>query len=274
MRALEPEVVDAVWAAVEPLLPEPPLDEHPLGCHRSRIPDRLCFEGILIRLVTGCAWVDVERLLGGGVGHPLRARRDAWIDAGVFDHLAKRRWSPTTASSVWTSATARSTAASTRRRGEARAPVPTPLTGANAAGASPTARHPARLGDRRGQPPRHDLVRTHPRPGGPARAARGPETLHLDRGYDSASVRQLCSDIGIDDLVGARKRKRGEPAPPKKLTLGMRWPVERTNSWLSNFRQLRHNTDRRTVHRLAKLALAVALLITAKLIDGRNRWSA
>jgi hypothetical protein len=37
--------------------------------------------------------------------------------------------------------------------------------------------------------------------------------------------------------------------------------------------QLRHNTDRRTVHRLTQLALAITLLITAKLIDWRNRWS-
>jgi len=42
MRALEPEVVDAVWAAVEALLPKRD-DDHPLGCHRPRVPDRLCF---------------------------------------------------------------------------------------------------------------------------------------------------------------------------------------------------------------------------------------
>jgi len=40
---------------------------------------------------------------------------------------------------------------------------------------------------------------------------------------------------------------------------GMRWPVERTNSWLSSFGQLRRNTDRRPQHRLAQLALAIAL---------------
>jgi len=42
MRALDPEVVDAVWATIEPLIPPVP-DDHPLGCHRRRIPDRLCF---------------------------------------------------------------------------------------------------------------------------------------------------------------------------------------------------------------------------------------
>ncbi len=89
MRALDPEVVDAVWAAVEPLLPTRPADGHPLGCHRRRVPDRVCFEGILVRLVTGCAWVDVERLLANRVSDTtLRERRDEWIAAGVFDRLA------------------------------------------------------------------------------------------------------------------------------------------------------------------------------------------
>lgn len=88
MRPLEPEVVDAVWDTVEALLPPPPVDEHPLGCHRPRVADRVCFEGILIRLVTGCAWVDAEQLLGGAVSDTtLRARRDEWLAAGVFDLL-------------------------------------------------------------------------------------------------------------------------------------------------------------------------------------------
>ena len=42
----------------------------------------------------------------------------------------------------------------------------------------------------------------------------------------------------------------------------MRWAIERTNSWLSNFGQLRHSTDRNTTARLGQLALAVALIIT------------
>jgi transposase len=89
MRAFDSEVVDAVWAAVEALIPVPAVDEHPLGCHRPRVPDRVCFQGILIRLVTGCAWVDVERLLGNQVSDTtLRDRRDEWIAAGVFEHLA------------------------------------------------------------------------------------------------------------------------------------------------------------------------------------------
>ena len=59
-----------------------------------------------------------------------------------------------------------------------------------------------------------------------------------------------------------------EPLP---VPLGMRWPIERTNSWLSNYGQLRRNTDRRIHHRLAQLALAITALTAAKLIDWRNR---
>ena len=54
--------MDATWAAAEPLLPVGG-DDHPLGCHNPRIADRVCFEGILIRLVTGCSWVTAERLI-------------------------------------------------------------------------------------------------------------------------------------------------------------------------------------------------------------------
>ena len=54
--------------------------------------------------------------------------------------------------------------------------------------------------------------------------------------------------------------------------MGLRWPVERTNSWLSNFGQLRRNTDRFVVHRLAQFALAVALIITVKLVKWAKRW--
>ena len=87
MRALEPEVVDAIWATIEPLLPVPD-DRHPLGCHRRRVPDRLCFRGILIRLVTGASWVDIEAILDHQVSDTtLRTRRDEWISAGVFDQL-------------------------------------------------------------------------------------------------------------------------------------------------------------------------------------------
>ena len=61
----------------------------PLGCHRPEGIESARFRGLLIRLVTGSSWVDIEadpRTPGLG-HHPARARRDEWIAAGVFEML-------------------------------------------------------------------------------------------------------------------------------------------------------------------------------------------
>jgi transposase len=88
MRALDPEVFDVIWSAVEALVPVP-VDCHPLGCHRPRASDRACFMVIYVRLVTGCSWEDSERLCGAEVSDTTaRARRDEWIGAGVFEAIA------------------------------------------------------------------------------------------------------------------------------------------------------------------------------------------
>ena len=99
-------------------------------------------------------------------------------------------------------------------------------------------------------------------------------TLWLDRGYDSDATRERLAERDITDAVIAKKRKRGTTGGVKNnQPMGLRWPVERTNSWLSNFGQLRRNTDRKTAQRLAQFALAIVFILTAKLIDWRNRWS-
>jgi len=98
-------------------------------------------------------------------------------------------------------------------------------------------------------------------------------TIWLDRGYDSDATRERLASFEIDDAVIAKRRKRGAPGPTPRQPMGLRWQVERTNSWLSNFGSLRRNNDRTTEHRLAQLALAIVFLITAKLIDWRDRWS-
>ena len=87
MRASDREVADAVWAAAQPLLPRR-VRSHPLGCHRRRVSDRLCFRGLLIRLVTGSSSTGIEAVLERRVSETtLWVRRDEWIAAGVFDRL-------------------------------------------------------------------------------------------------------------------------------------------------------------------------------------------
>lgn len=77
----------------------------------TRVPDRLCFWAILIRLVTGASWADIEAMLDHRVSDTtLRARRDEWIAAGVFEQLEVEAMAPSTASSSSTWATSASTA--------------------------------------------------------------------------------------------------------------------------------------------------------------------
>jgi transposase len=99
------------------------------------------------------------------------------------------------------------------------------------------------------------------------------ETLHLDRGYDSFLTTGRCHALGLTDIVCAKKKRKGEAKAKKPLTLGLRWPVERTNSWLSNFGQLRRNTDRFSPQRLGQIALAIALILTVKLVKWAKRWT-
>ena len=88
MRAFDPEVFDALWAAVEPLIPRRN-ETHPLGCHRPRKSDRDCFMVIMVRLATGCSWEDAEQITGRVVSDTTaRERRDEWVAAGVFDAIA------------------------------------------------------------------------------------------------------------------------------------------------------------------------------------------
>ena len=277
MRALDPEVLNTVWAAIESLVPVP-VDEHPLGCHRTRSADRDCFEVMLVRLATGCSWEDAERLCGNKVSDTtVRQRRDEWLTAGVFDAIveeAMRSYDRVIGLDLCDVAVDGSLHKSP--------------CGGEGTGRNPTDR--GKLGwkwsiltDRHGIPigwtiegANHNdsvlLAATLD-----AAAQRGlladVDTLWLDRGYDSNVTRQRLAERNVADAVIATKRRRGSTESKKNQPMGLRWPVERTNSWLSNFGQLRRNTDRKPAHRLAQFALAVTILLTAKLIDWRKRWS-
>jgi transposase len=85
----------------------------------------------------------------------------------------------------------------------------------------------------------------------------------------TATATSLSLSPSDDEPTKAKKKRKTTRAH----TLGLRWPVERTNSWLSNFGQLRRNTDRLLTQRLGQIALAVALILTVKLIKWAKRWN-
>ncbi len=210
MRALEPEVFDTVWAAVEALLPVHN-ETHPLGCHRPRASDRDCFEMMLVRLVTGCSWEDAEVLCGNKVSDTTaRARRDEWIAAGVFASIADeaiRSYDKIIGLDL-----SQVAADGSLHKSPA---------GGEGTGKSPTDR--AKLGwkwsvltDAHGIPigwaidgaNRQDSILLEPTLDDADR--RGLlddiETIWLDRGYDSDVTRQRLLALGLDDAIIAKKR--------------------------------------------------------------------
>ena len=277
MRALEPEVVDVLWRSVEALLPRQ-VDDHPLGCHRPRVPDRLCFRGILIRLVTGASWVDIEAILDHQVSDTtLRARRDEWIDAGVFEQLK------TEALAAFDRIVGLDLDDVALDGSLHKAPY-----GGEGTGPNPTDR--GKLGwkwsvasERHGIPigwvidgaNRNDVRLLEPTLEAVHDAGLLIDIgmLHLDRGYDSGAVRRRLEALGVTSFDIQLRGTKVPNVKKQPIRLGLRWIVEATNSWWSNYGQLRRNTDRRSRHRHAALCLATTVLIIGRLIDWRDRWS-
>jgi transposase len=276
MIALQTEVVDAVWAAVEQLLPET-ADEHPLGCHRLRVPDRLCLWGLLIRLTTGASWVDIEAILEHRVSDTtLRARRDEWIAAGVFEKL-KAEALAAFDRIIGLDLTEVAVDGSLHKApygGEGTGPNPTDRAKSGWKWSVASERHGVPLGWTIDGANRNDVPMLIPTIQAVADIGllADIETLHLDRGYDYPVVREHLAMHGLRD-VNIQRRGTKEPGNKQPVRLGLRWIVEATNSWWSNYGQLRRSTDRHSKHRHAALCLATAVLIIGKLIAWRDRWS-
>jgi transposase len=279
MRALEPEVLDTVWAAIEPLLPVRP-KTHPLGCHRRRLPDKDCFVVMLVRLVTGCSWEDAERLYGNSVSDTTaRARRDEWIEAGVFQAVADEAICAYDKVVGLDLTEVELDGSQHKSPAGGREPARTRRIGPSSAGSGRCS-------------PTETAFHCRGRPAAPtattASCSSPPSTVHsatdlrpASRPSGSTAATTTRSSAPPWPPLGSpmpssqrnarkeRQSKKGTAKTATKVPMGLRWPVERTNfSWLSNFGALRRNTDRTTRHRLAQLALAVVFLITAKLSTG------
>ena len=81
-KATQWKISDELWEKMEPLLPKP-VNTHPRGGGRKRIPYRKVMNGILFVLRTGCQWkaLDATGICSGSTVH---ARFQEWEKAGVF----------------------------------------------------------------------------------------------------------------------------------------------------------------------------------------------
>ncbi|MBA3877369.1 MAG: IS5/IS1182 family transposase, partial [Anaerolinea sp.] len=226
---------------------------------------------------TGCSWRTAGRL-GRGGATTLRARRDEWLSGAAVDRLLEEALAAYDRI-IGLDLSEVALDGSTHKApcgGEGTGPNPTDRGKSGWKWSVATDRAGIPIGWATDGANRHDSKLLAPTLA--AVAARGllcdVETLHLDRGYDSGVTRQTCAEHGLTDVVCAKRRPPGTAKGTKNpQPLGLRWPVERTNAWFSNYGQLRRNTDRWIAHRLAQVALAVVFILTIKLIAWADRWN-
>jgi transposase len=264
--AVEAWVIDPLWVQFAALLPERH-DDHPLGCHNPRIPDRVVFDKLVAKLVFAGSYTKHADATCSAT--TMRARRDEWIAAGVFQRLEQ------IVLDAYDKIVGLELGDVSVDGQITKAPA-----GGQAAGKSPVDRRKlgikwSRLTDSRGiqlgcqiaGANRHDSPLLRPTLEKLARFGFDlPDTmrLHLDAGYDSKVTRSLLDELGFDGHI----QPRGEVVP---INHTRRWVVERTNSWNSRgFNIVLICTERRTVVIEAFLALINAIIVVRRLV--REAW--
>ena len=263
---MSPRLVDdELWELIAPLLPRCPRRYRYPG--RRRLDDRKVLNGILFVLTTGITWQRLPQELGFGSGMTCWRRLRDWQQAGVWQQLhelllARLR-----------QAGRLDLSCGLRLRLAARAP------GGDKTGPSPVDRSKAGskhhlIVDANGVPlaclltgaNRPDVTQLlplveaiPPLRGKRGRPCRRPDTLLADRGYDSQRHRQALRARGIRPSIAKRRTEHGSGLGSQ------RWVVERTLSWLHQYRRLRLRYERRADIHEAFLALACSLICLKQL---------
>jgi transposase len=265
MPAIKACIIEPIWAQFSDLLPDHQ-DNHPWGCHRPRIPDRLVFDKLVQVLVFGCAY---ERIADATCSATtLRRRRDEWITAGVMDRLDAMVLAAYDHMIGLGLADIAVDGCITKAPG-----------GGEVAGRSPVDRGKPGL-------KRSMVVDAQGIPLGAssgeswqfAGAAMAPTldtlegldplpdamTVHLDRGHDSSVTRERLADRGLQGEIA----QKGQPAP---VTAGKRWVVERTNAWINAYKKLVWCTERRGRVVEFWVSFVAVIVIVGRLI--RQAWT-
>lgn len=270
MPAIPPYIIDPVWEQFRALLPERKVD-HPLGCHRSRIPDRVVFEKLVQVLVFGCAY---RRIADESCSATtLRDRRDEWIACAVIERLrqialdAYDRFIGLELADVAVDGCITKAPCGGEKAGKS--PVDRGKQGIKRSTAVDARGIPiggVSAGANRNDSPL--LVPTLHHASASVGGLPDLANVHLDRGYDSSLTRERLEKLNLIGEVS----KKGQPAP---LQAGQRWVVERTNSWHNAHKKLVWCTER--VGRVIDfwVAFSDVIIVVRRLIrEGwmRYRW--
>jgi transposase len=264
--AIQPYIIEPIWQQFSALLPERKTD-HPLGCHRSRIPDRVVFEKLVQVLVFGCAyWRIADEECSATT---LRRRRDEWIEAGAMDaleELVRETYDRTIGlelSDIAVDCCITKAPCGGERSGKS--PVDRGKRGIKRSVAVEANGIP--LGSIGAPANRHDsplLPETLDAVEEMLGTLAEPVRVHLDRGYDSELTRKRLEER---DLIGMISEK-GKPSP---LGARNRWVVERTNSWQNAHKKLVWCTERRGRVIDFWIAFSNVIIIVGRLI--RKAWT-
>jgi transposase len=237
--ALPPYIIEPIWQQFEALLPERRTD-HPLGCHRSRIPERVIFEKLVQVLVFGCAY---QRIADASCSEStLRRRRDEWIELGLMERLreicleANDRLIGFELSEVAVDGCVTKAPCGGEKPGIS--PVDRGKRGIKRSMAVDAKGIP--LGAVCAPANRHDsplLVPTLQAASEVLGALPEEASVHLDRGYNSCLTRERLAELGLRWEISGK----GKPAP---FWATNRWVVERTNSWHNAHKKLVWCTER------------------------------
>jgi transposase len=261
--ALPVSLIEPLWAQFAALVPvHPDVDPtHPLGCHRRRIPDRIVFEHVSAALVYGAGY---ERIASPGCSaRTIRRRVRAWAEAGLmaqlhalvlaqYDRLIGLNLDHVCVDGCITKAPGGGERAgrSPVDRGKlgrkrslltdaAGVPLHLVAAGANCPDSRLLGETLAGLDRLDGVPPSLPVL--------------------LDRGYLGAAVQGTLAERGCVGVLPAT----GAPAAG---SVGERWVVERTHSWLNDFGRLRRCPERRAAVVTLYLFLAATIIVIRMLL--------
>jgi transposase len=266
--ALEPYLIEPIWQQFKDLLPEHRTD-HPLGCHRSRVPERVVFEKLVAVLVFGCAY---ERIADASCSEStLRRRRDEWIELGLMERLrqicleAYDRLIGLELSEVAVDCCITKAPCGGEKAG--RSPVDRGKRGIKRSMAVDAKGIP--LGAVSAPANRYDsplLVPTLQATSEVLGALPEEASVHLDRGYDSRLTRERLAQLGLRWEISGK----GKPAP---FWATNRWVVERTSSWQA---KLAHKKLVWCTERVGKVidfwvAFSAVVIIVRRLV--REGWT-
>ncbi|MET8536818.1 IS5 family transposase [Streptomyces sp. NPDC005065] len=272
MPALPSWLAEPLWDQFAVLLPERPEyhPDHPLGCHRRRISDRIIFDKMLQLLRFGCSYEAIADTTCSAT--TIRSRRDEWIRLGVFAQLKQIALDSydRIVGLVLDQIDVDGSITKAPGVGEVagRSPVDRGKQGLKRSGMTDGYGIP--LGRVLAGANRHDspllastldrLDDLGPLPDG--------ITVHLDAGYDSDKTRTLLSEHGLHGRIA----HKGEKAP---IQASQRWHVERTHAWQNAFHRLARCYERRATVVDAFFDLADTIITVRSLIRQArttHRW--